>query len=61
MAHRFHPSILREYDVRGVVGQTLDTADARAIGRSFATMVRRAGGHAVAVGCDGRVSSPELE
>ena len=61
MAHRFHRSILREYDVRGVVGETLGPADAHAIGRSFATLVRRAGGRAVAVGRDGRVSSPELE
>lgn len=61
MAHRFHRSILREYDVRGLVGQTLGPADAHAIGRSFATLVRRAGGQAVVVGRDGRVSSPELE
>lgn len=61
MAHRFHRSILREYDVRGVMGETLGPADARAIGRSFATMVRCAGGRAVAVGRDGRLSSPELE
>ena len=61
MTHRFHPSILREYDVRGVVGETLDPADAEAIGRGFATAVRRAGGTRVAVGRDGRLSSPELE
>ncbi len=61
MAHRFDPTILREYDVRGVVGGGLDTADAHAIGRGFATRVRRAGGTRVAVGCDGRLSSPELE
>ncbi len=58
--HTFDPSILREYDVRGVVGRTLDAADAHALGRSFATRVRRAGGTRVAVGYDGRVSSPEL-
>ena len=61
MAHQFHRSILREYDVRGVVGKTLGPADAYAIGRSFATVLRRAGGRAVAVGRDGRLSSPELE
>src|SRR3546814_5111683 len=37
------------------------SADATAIGRGFATCVRRAGGRRVAVGYDGRVSSPELE
>ena len=60
-AHSFHPTILREYDIRGVVGTTLTEADAQAIGRSFATMLRRAGGKTVAVGYDGRLSSPMLE
>ncbi|WP_375390847.1 phosphoglucomutase/phosphomannomutase PgmG [uncultured Sphingomonas sp.] len=59
--HRFDPTVLREYDVRGVVGRTLFPADARALGRSFGTRIRRAGGTRVAVGYDGRVSSPELE
>ena len=44
MSHRFHPSVLREYDIRGVIGETLGTADAYAIGRSFATLLRQAGG-----------------
>lgn len=61
MTHRFDPTTLREYDIRGIVGQTLGEADARAIGRGFATRVRRAGGTRVAVGYDGRVSSPALE
>ena len=61
MRHVFHPSILREYDIRGVVGRTLYAADAGALGRSFATRVRRAGGTRVAVGYDGRLSSPMLE
>lgn len=61
MTHRFDPTSLREYDIRGIVGEALGPADARAIGRGFATLLRRAGGHRVAVGRDGRVSSPELE
>lgn len=61
MSHRFHPTILREYDIRGIVGETLRADDARAIGRSFATLLRREGGTKVAVGYDGRVSSPMLE
>jgi phosphomannomutase len=60
-AHRFDPTILREYDIRGVVGETLHVADARAIGRSFGTIVAETGGKTVAVGYDGRLSSPELE
>ena len=43
-AHKFDPTILREYDIRGIVGKTLHAADARAIGRAFGTMVRRKGG-----------------
>ncbi len=61
MTHRFDPTSLREYDIRGIVGQTLGPDDARAIGRSFGTVLRRAGGTRIAVGRDGRLSSPELE
>ncbi|PZQ23391.1 MAG: phosphomannomutase [Sphingopyxis macrogoltabida] len=60
MTHIFHPTMLREYDIRGVVGDTLSDQDAYAIGRSFATLIRRAGGRSVAVGYDGRLSSPML-
>jgi len=58
--HAFHPTLLREYDIRGVVGDMLSDQDAYAIGRSFATLVARAGGSRVAVGYDGRLSSPML-
>ncbi len=61
MTHNFHPSTLREYDIRGVIGETLGEADAYAIGRGFGTLVARAGGKRVAVGYDGRTSSPMLE
>lgn len=61
MSHLFDPTVLREYDIRGIIGQTLGTADAYAIGRGFATLLRQAGGSRVAVGYDGRISSPELE
>jgi phosphomannomutase len=61
MTHKFDPTSLREYDIRGIVGEALGPDDARAIGRGFATLLRRAGGHRVAVGRDGRVSSPMLE
>jgi len=59
--HRFDPSVLREYDIRGIVGQTLHPADAYAVGRAFGSLVVRAGGVRVAVGYDGRLSSPTLE
>jgi len=61
MSHDFHPTVLREYDIRGIIGKTLTADDARAIGRSFGTMIVRGGGKRVAVGYDGRLSSPELE
>jgi len=58
--HAFHPTILREYDIRGIVGETLTTADAYALGRAYATLLRRQGTSRVALGRDGRLSSPEL-
>ena len=61
MSHQFHPTSLREYDIRGIVGETLGEDDAYAIGRSFGTIVRRLEGRSVAVGFDGRESSPRLE
>ena len=61
MSHRFHPTSLREYDIRGIVGKTLGPEDAYAIGRGFGSLVRGAGGRRVAVGRDGRESSPRLE
>ncbi|MBV7265748.1 phosphoglucomutase/phosphomannomutase PgmG [Erythrobacter ani] len=66
MKHTFDPTVLREYDIRGIIGETLGPDDARAIGRSFGTLLIRASGEGlasptVAVGYDGRVSSPMLE
>ena len=65
MPHRFDPAILREYDIRGIVGTNLFAADAEAIGRAFAATVAEAGGLdrncRIAVGYDGRLTSPELE
>jgi phosphomannomutase len=66
MTHDFDPTILREYDIRGIIGETLGPDDSRAIGRTFGTMLRRATGErdrpiAIAVGYDGRISSPLLE
>ena len=61
MSHHFDPVALREYDIRGIVGKTLGEADAYAIGRTFGTIVRRDGGKCVAVGYDGRLSSPSQD
>src|SRR5258708_11196654 len=61
MPPRFDPTILREYDIRGIVGKSLFVADARALGRAFAATLANAGGKRAAVGYDGRLSSPEFE
>ena len=59
-SYNFSASSLREYDIRGIVGETLNAADAFAIGRVFGSIVAEAGGKKVAVGRDGRLSSPAL-
>jgi phosphomannomutase len=54
------PVILREYDIRGIIGENLDADVARALGSAFGDRVREAGGSVVAVGRDGRISSPDI-
>ncbi|HEY9538268.1 MAG TPA: phosphomannomutase/phosphoglucomutase [Kiloniellaceae bacterium] len=58
--HRFDPSVLREYDLRGTVGTTITERDAYALGRAFGSLARRRGAQALALGYDGRSSSPLL-
>jgi phosphomannomutase/phosphoglucomutase len=53
-------SIFKAYDIRGVIGKTLDAETARSIGRAFGSEVRAQGGDAVVVARDGRLSGPEL-
>src|SRR3954468_17437276 len=61
MTHRFNPTILREYDIRGIVGDTLTEADAYALGRTYAALARDEGASRIAVGRDGRSHSGMLE
>ncbi|MBA2467415.1 MAG: phosphomannomutase/phosphoglucomutase [Sphingomonas sp.] len=61
MTHQFHASILREYDVRGIVGDTLTETDAFALGRGYAAIATEEGATRIAVGRDGRTHSPEME
>jgi phosphomannomutase len=61
MTHQFNPTILREYDIRGIVGDTLTEADAYALGRTYAAIARDEGAHRLAVGRDGRTHSGMLE
>ena len=61
MTHKFDPTILREYDIRGIVGRTLHEEDAYALGRTFAAQGQEMGAKTLAVGRDGREHSPRLE
>jgi phosphomannomutase len=61
MAHQFNRTILREYDVRGIVGSTLNAEDAYALGRSYAALATSEGAKRIAVGRDGRTHSPKME
>jgi phosphomannomutase/phosphoglucomutase len=54
------PEIFKAYDIRGIVGRTLTVEAVELIGRALGTEVRNAGGTAMAIGRDGRLSGPEL-
>lgn len=58
--HAFDASLLREYDLRGLVGETLTADDAYALGRAFGSIARRRDANAIALGYDGRHSSEML-
>jgi phosphomannomutase/phosphoglucomutase len=53
-------SIFRAYDIRGIVGQTLDEGVARLIGQAVGTLMREQGLKEIVVGRDGRESGPSL-
>ncbi len=59
--HKFSPSILRAYDIRGIYNQTLFDADAFFVGKSFASFLHKNGKKKISVACDGRASSPLLK
>src|SRR5437870_3882559 len=54
------PTIFKAYDIRGVVGSTLDAGIAHAIGHAFGSAVRARGEAAAVIGRDGRTSGPDL-
>ncbi|HYD95973.1 MAG TPA: phosphomannomutase/phosphoglucomutase, partial [Noviherbaspirillum sp.] len=54
------PSIFKAYDIRGIVGKTLDIGVARQIGQAFGTAARIKGEQTVVIGRDGRLSGPDL-
>ena len=53
--------MLREYDIRGIINDTLTANDAHAIGSIFGSVINKNDGHSVVVGRDGRHSSLEIE
>jgi len=53
-------SIFRAYDIRGVVGKSLDAGVARLIGRAVGSEARERGLEEIVVGRDGRLSGPDL-
>lgn len=54
------PSVFKAYDIRGIVGRTIDEGFAEHLGRAFGSEAVAAGERAVAVGRDGRLSGPSL-
>ena len=53
-------TIFKAYDIRGVIGVTLDAGVARQIGQAFGRAALARGEQAVVIGRDGRLSGPEL-
>ncbi len=58
--HKFDREILRQYDIRGIVGKNLNPIDAQTLGNILAQIAKNNGGTYIVVGYDGRLSSPEL-
>jgi phosphomannomutase/phosphoglucomutase len=52
--------IFRAYDVRGVVGKTLNAEVAHLLGQSIGTLMAEKGLREIVIGRDGRLSGPEL-
>jgi phosphomannomutase len=52
--------VFKAYDIRGIVGKSLNEAFAEHLGRAFGTEALAAGERAVVVGRDGRLSGPRL-
>ena len=57
---QFDASIYKAYDIRGVVGRTIDETFAEHLGRAFGSEALALGERAVVVGRDGRLSGPSL-
>ena len=53
-------SVFRAYDIRGIVGVTLDANIARLIGQAIGSMMHERNQRGIVVGRDGRLSSPAM-
>ncbi|MGF6273465.1 phosphomannomutase/phosphoglucomutase [Massilia sp. UYP11] len=53
-------TIFKAYDIRGIIGKTLDAGIARHIGHAFGAAALAKGERKVVIGRDGRLSGPEL-
>ena len=60
-SHIFNKTILREYDIRGVINKDLNLKDAFFLGKAFATFLKKNNLKNIVVGYDGRKSSPKIE
>ena len=60
MKKRISKSIFREYDIRGIINETLFEADAYQIGKGFCSLSSNNNIKTIAVGRDGRLSSLKL-
>ncbi|AWV08740.1 phosphomannomutase [Lysobacter maris] len=52
--------IFRAYDIRGIVGQSLDAGIAELVGHAIGSLMHEQGLEDIVVGRDGRLSGPEL-
>ena len=53
-------SIFRAYDIRGIMGETLDAPIAKLIGHAVGSLMHEKNIRTIVIGRDGRLSSPEL-
>ena len=61
MTYKFHNSIIRAYDIRGIYKQTLFDDDAFYVGKSFASFLAKNNKKKIVVASDARQSSPALK
>lgn len=61
LIENFDKEVLREYDIRGIVGQNINENTAYTIGRTFGQTVKsKLNSNTIVTGCDGRLTSPSL-